>query len=81
VGLMRKAFFPKDGPLTDAGGEGGEQQATADLFRRRDEHVQESREPPDRAVRRPMEAAEVNQLADVLLRVVHRAQRWLDESG
>lgn len=29
---MRKAFFPKDGPLTDAGGEGGEQQATADLF-------------------------------------------------
>jgi len=28
-----------------------------------------------------MEAAEVNQLADVLLRVVHRAQRWLDESG
>jgi len=28
-----------------------------------------------------MEAAEVIQLADVLLRVVHRAQRRLDESA
>ena len=32
VALMRKAFSPKDGALRDPGAEGGEQQATADLF-------------------------------------------------
>lgn len=32
VSLARKAFAPKDGPLTDPAAEGGEQQALADLM-------------------------------------------------
>ncbi|MFL6134739.1 MAG: hypothetical protein ACJ72A_18185 [Nocardioidaceae bacterium] len=35
VNLMRKAFSPEDGGLRDPGAEGGEQQAVADLLRRR----------------------------------------------
>lgn len=74
VPLMRKAFSPKDGVLRDPGAEGGEQQATADLFAGA---IGAYKNPAShRAVQLddPVEAAEVIQLADLLLRVVQRAE-------
>jgi uncharacterized protein (TIGR02391 family) len=73
VNLMRKAFSPKDGVLRDPGAEGGEQQATADLFAGA---IGAYKNPAShRAVQfdDPMEVAEVIQLADLLLRIVQRA--------
>ncbi|WP_050671286.1 TIGR02391 family protein [Luteipulveratus halotolerans] len=74
VALMRKAFSPKDGVLSDPGAEGGEQQATADLFAGA---IGAFKNPAShRAVKfdDPTEAAEVIQLADLLLRIVQRAE-------
>lgn len=71
--LMRKAFSPKDGILRDPEAEGGEQQATADLFAGA---IGAYKNPAShRAVQfdDPLEAAEVIQLADLLLRIVGRA--------
>ncbi|WP_170323487.1 TIGR02391 family protein [Cryptosporangium phraense] len=74
VALMRKAFSPKDGVLRDPKAEGGEQQATADLFA----GAMGAYKNP--ASHRPVqfndavEAAEIIQLADLLLRIVHRAE-------
>ena len=73
VPLMRKAFSPKDGILRDPGAEGGEQQAIADLFAGA---IGAYKNPAShRTVRfdNAIEAAEVLQLADLLLRVVQRA--------
>lgn len=73
VSLMRKAFSPGDGPLTDLGAEGGERQATADLFAGA---MGVFKNPTShRAVQfdDSIEAAEAIQLADLLLRIVHRA--------
>ncbi len=77
VNLMRKAFSPKDGVLRDPGAEGGEQQATADLFAGA---IGAYKNPAShRAVKfdDPVEAAEVLQLADLLLRIVQRAEARL----
>lgn len=74
VALMRKAFSPKDGVLRDAGAEGGEQQATADLFAGA---IGAFKNPASHRTVRfedPVEAAEVLQLADLLLRSVRRAE-------
>ncbi|GAA4758004.1 TIGR02391 family protein [Modestobacter marinus] len=71
--LMRKAFSPTDGVLRDPEAEGGEQQATADLFAGA---IGAYKNPAShRAVQfdDPMEAAEVIQLADLLMRIVKRA--------
>jgi uncharacterized protein (TIGR02391 family) len=64
VNLMRKAFGPKDGALSDPEAEGGEQQATADLFAGA---IGAYKNPAShRAVQfdDPIEVAEVIQLAD-----------------
>lgn len=73
VNLMRKAFSPKDGVLRDSSAEGGEQQATADLFAGA---MGVYKNPASHRTVRfddPIEAAEVIQLADLLLRVARRA--------
>lgn len=73
VSLMRKAFSPKDGVLRDPDAEGGEQQATADLFAGA---IGAYKNPASHRVVKfedPMEVAEVIQLADLLLRIVRRA--------
>lgn len=73
VPLMRKAFSSKDGILRDPAAEGGEQQAIAHLFAGA---IGAYKNPAShRTVRfdNAKEAAEVLQLADLLLRVVQRA--------
>lgn len=73
VNLMRKAFSPKDGVLRDPDAEGGEQQATADLFAGA---IGAYKNPASHRTVRfddATEAAEVVQLADLLLRIVGRA--------
>lgn len=74
VPLMRKAFSPKDGILTDPGAEGGEKQATADLFAGA---MGTYKNPASHRTVRfddAIEAAEVVQLADLLLHIVRRAE-------
>lgn len=75
VNLMRKAFSPKDGVLRDPEAEGGEQQATADLFAGA---IGAYKNPASHRTVQfddPVEAAEVIQLADLLLRILHRAEK------
>lgn len=77
VHLMRKAFNTKDGLLTDAAAEGGEKEATANLFAGA---IGAYKNPASHRTVQfddPMEAAEVIQLADLLLRIVHRAEKRL----
>lgn len=74
VSLMRKALSPKDGALRDPGAEGGEQQAIADLFAG---SIGAYKNPASHRTVQfddPVEAAEVIQLADLLLRIVRRAE-------
>ena len=74
VHLMRKAFSPKDGMLCDREAEGGEQQATADLFAGA---IGAFKNPASHRTVKfddPMEAAEVIQLADLLLRIISRTK-------
>ncbi|PPI21277.1 TIGR02391 family protein [Rathayibacter sp. AY1B5] len=74
VALMRKAFSPKDGALRDPGAEGGEQQAIADLFAGA---IGAYKNPASHRTVQfddAVEAAEVIQLADLLLRIVQRAE-------
>ena len=75
VPLMRRAFSPKDGILTDPGAEGGEQQATADLFAGAMGTFKNPASHRTVQFDDAVEAAEVVQLADLLLRIVHRAER------
>lgn len=78
VALMRKAFSPKDGVLRDPGAEGGEQQAIADLFAGA---IGAYKNPASHRTVQfddAVEAAEVMQLADLLLRIVHRADARLN---
>jgi uncharacterized protein (TIGR02391 family) len=72
--LVRKAFNPKDGLLRDPDAHAGEQQATADLFAGA---LGAYKNPASHRTVRfddPVEAAEVIQLADLLLRIVGRAE-------
>lgn len=73
--LMRAAFSPKDGVLTDSGAEGGEQQATADLFAGAMGTFKNPASHRTVQFDDAVEAAEVIQLADLLLRIVRRAER------
>ncbi|GEB97024.1 TIGR02391 family protein [Corynebacterium flavescens] len=73
VPLMRKAFSPKESILCDPGADAGEQQAIADLFAGA---IGTYKNPASHRTVRfddPIEASEVLQLADLLLRVVQRA--------
>lgn len=73
VNLMRKAFSPKGGALVDDEAEGGEQQATADLFAGAIGAYKNPASHRTVQFEDPLEAAEVIQLADLLLRIVERA--------
>lgn len=81
VPLMRKAFNPKDGPLRDPEAEGGEQQATADLFAGAIGAYKNPASHRTVQFEDPLEAAEVLQLADLLLRIVKRAELRLAGSA
>lgn len=74
VALMRKAFNPQDGTLCDPDAEGGEQKATADLFAGAIGAYKNPASHRTVQFEDPVEAAEVIQLADLLLRIVQRAE-------
>lgn len=78
VNLMRKAFSPKDGVLRDPDAEGGEQQATADLFAGAIGTFKNPASHRTVSFDDPTEAAEVIQLADLLLRMVRTAERRIN---
>lgn len=78
VYLMRKAYSPKDGALRDPEAEGGEQQATADLVAGAIGAYKNPASHRTVKFEDPIEPAEVIQLADLLLRIVARAQDRLD---
>ncbi|MGH3117928.1 MAG: TIGR02391 family protein [Gaiellales bacterium] len=79
VPLMRKAFSPKDGVLRDPGADGGEQQATMDLFAGAIGAFKNPASHRTVSFDDAIEAAEAVQLADLLLRIVHRAERRVAE--
>jgi len=78
VAPMRRAFGSKDGVLRDPDAEGGEQQATADLFAGAIGAYKNPASHRTVQFEDPIEAAEVIQLADLLLRIVQRAERRPD---
>jgi uncharacterized protein (TIGR02391 family) len=74
VPLMREAFKPDGGPLTDTDAEPGEQVATMELFAG---SIGTFKNPYSNGTvdfGDPIEAAEIIQLADLLLRIVRRAK-------
>lgn len=80
--LMRAAFQPATGkpagPLADQGAEGGEQEAMSNLFAGA---IGAFKNPASHRTVHfddPIEAAEIIQLADLLLRLVERAKRRLN---
>ncbi len=75
--LMRKAFNPPGGVLQDPGAEAGEQQATADLFAGSIGTFKNPASHRTVQFEDPVEAAEAVQLADLLLRIVRRAEQRL----
>ncbi|MFG3490026.1 TIGR02391 family protein [Streptomyces sp. NPDC047972] len=80
VGLMRKAFAPHQngkpgGPLADAGAEGGEQEAASALFAGAIGAYKNPTSHRTVDFEDPVEAAEIIQLANLLLRQVDRAAR------
>ncbi|MGQ7754817.1 TIGR02391 family protein (plasmid) [Streptomyces sp. WC2508] len=80
VGLMRKAFQPHQdgkggGPLADAGAERGEQEAASALFAGAMGAYKNPSSHRTVDFEDPLEAAEIIQFADLLLRQVERAKR------
>jgi uncharacterized protein (TIGR02391 family) len=72
VQLMREAFQPKGGPLTDMGAVGGERQGMMDLFAGA---MGAFKNPPshrDMNLADPIEVADLIQFANHLLRIVER---------
>ncbi|MET9515855.1 TIGR02391 family protein [Streptomyces sp. NPDC002994] len=83
VPLMRKAFQPHQNgkagvPLADAGAEGGEQEAASALFAGAMGAYKNPGSHRTVDFDDPLEAAEVIQFADLLLRQVERAKRRQD---
>ena len=70
VPLMRKAFKPKDGILTDASAEAGEQQARMDLFAGAIGTYKNPSSHRDVPLTDPKEAADIIHIANQLLRIV-----------
>jgi len=70
VPLMRKAFAPDKGPLTDMNAEGGERQARMDLFAGAIGSYKNPHSHRDVNLNDPLEAVEIILLANHLLRIV-----------
>lgn len=70
VSLMRKAFNPTDGPLTDTTHEGGERQARSDLFAGAIGSFKNPTSHRTVTYADPTEASEVIMLADLLMRIL-----------
>jgi uncharacterized protein (TIGR02391 family) len=70
TGLMRKAFAPDDGALTDMAAEKGEREACAHLFAGAIGSYKNPQSNRDVALDDPDEAAEIIMLANHLLRIV-----------
>lgn len=86
VKLMRAAFQPHqngkaDGPLADAGAEGGEQEAASVPFAGAMGAYKNPSSHRTVNFDDPIEAAEIIQFADLLLRRVERAKRRQAASG
>jgi uncharacterized protein (TIGR02391 family) len=70
VSLMRQAFNPNGGPLTDATHEGGERQARSDLFAGAIGSFKNPTSHRTVTYTDPTEASEVIMLADLLMRIL-----------
>jgi uncharacterized protein (TIGR02391 family) len=70
VALMRKAFAPEKGPLTDMSAEGGERQARTELFAGAIGSYKNPHSHRDVDLNDPVEAVEIILLANHLLRIV-----------
>jgi uncharacterized protein (TIGR02391 family) len=70
VTLMRQAFNPAGGPLTDAAHEGGERQARSDLFAGAIGSFKNPTSHRTVTYTDPTEASEVIMLADLLIRIL-----------
>jgi uncharacterized protein (TIGR02391 family) len=75
VALMRQAFARDGGPLSDEAAEPGERVATMDLFAGAIGAFKNPSSHRSVDFEDPTEAAEIIQLADLLLRIVRRAER------
>lgn len=81
VNVMRQAFNPKDGPLTDQQAEGGEQVAIMELFSGAIGAFKNPNSHRTVDYHDPVEGAEIIQLADLLLRMLRRGSRCREDTG
>lgn len=81
VPLMRQAFARDGGPLTDPDAEPGERVATMELFAGSIGAFKNPSSHRSVDFDDPTEAAEIIQLADLLLRIVRRAERRAGGAG
>lgn len=75
--VMKMAFTPKGGPLTDPGAEAGEQTSVMELFSGAIGAFKNPSSHRTVVFDDPVEASEIIQLADLLLRLLRRAERRL----
>ena len=73
--LMRQAFNPNGGPLTDSSHEGGEKQARSDLFAGVLGSFKNPTSHRTVTYSDPTEASEVILLADLLMRILDTVER------
>ncbi|TNM63219.1 TIGR02391 family protein [Streptomyces sp. NP160] len=79
--LMQEAFAKDRGPLTDTSAEGGEQVATMNLFMGAIGTFKNPSSHRTVSFDDPVEAAEVIQLADLLMKLLRRVARRLGSAG
>lgn len=80
VKLMRKAFDPKDGPLTDSEADEGEKEARSALFAGAIGSYKNPHSHRDVQLDDPTEAVEIILLANHLLRIVDARAEANDEA-